>query len=316
MTDVNIWNPMEEEEMKFINRTDEEGYFVDVPINPIDFNEYNPDKINVWDTYRSIGDEVERVTRAIKTAKFPYLIESEKGQGKTLLIHTICKENKIPLIEEPVGSGTRKTDLIGSKEINRDGTFFNLGLLPKAIEVANHFGHACLFCDDATAQEHDIQRWWNAICDGRKSIVANGKSFTLKKDCKLSIVWTINPVTYAGINSMTEDLRSRFIGNAWEYPKNEDIEKVIDWENCSEELVKTPLLTLVQDVYALRMKGDLEYALSIRDIAQFTEHYRDSIDYPKPIQNTIKEVILIKYTDPAERVLVRIRCCDTFGVNL
>ena len=75
MTDVNIWNPMEEEEMKFINRTDEEGYFVDVPINPIDFNEYNPDKINVWDTYRSIGDEVERVTRAIKTAKFPYLIE-------------------------------------------------------------------------------------------------------------------------------------------------------------------------------------------------------------------------------------------------
>ena len=72
----------------------------------------------------------------------------------------------------------------------------------------------------------------------------------------------------------------------------------------------------MQDIYALRMKGDLEYALSIRDIAQFTEHYRDNMDYPKPIQNTIKEVILIKYTDPAERELVRIRCCDTFGVNL
>ena len=45
-------------------------------------------------------------------------------------------------------------------------------------------------CDEANAQEHDIQRYWNRICDGRKSIVANGKTYKLNKGCKLSITWT------------------------------------------------------------------------------------------------------------------------------
>ena len=34
------------------------------------------------------------------------------------------------------------------------------------------------------------------------------------------------------------------------------------------------------------------------------------------LENTILEVILIKYSDAAERELVRIRANDTFGVNL
>ena len=108
-----------------------------ISIIPINYAEYDPRNIDVWDTYIPIGTEKDRVTKAILLAKFPYLIESEKGQGKTLLIHTICKENNIALIEEPVGSGTKKYDLIGSNEINRNNIVFNLGILPKAIEVAN-----------------------------------------------------------------------------------------------------------------------------------------------------------------------------------
>ena len=115
---------------------------ITVPTIPLDFEEYDPSRIDVWDEYVSIKDEKKRLTQAIMNEEIPYLIESEKGQGKTLLVHTICKENNIALIDEPVGSGTRKSDLIGTKELNRDGTAFALGILPKAIEVANHFGHA------------------------------------------------------------------------------------------------------------------------------------------------------------------------------
>ena len=291
-----------------------------VPTIPINFEEYEPTKIDVWDNYIPIGNEKEGLVRAIKNATFPYLIESEKGQGKTLLVHTICKENNIALVDESVGSGTRKSDLLGSKEINRDGTAFNLGILPKAIEVANHFGHACLYCDEGNAQDHEIQKWWNRICDGRKSITANGKKYKLKPGCKLAIVWTINPITYAGVNSMTEDLRSRFIGSVWDYPSSSDLAKVIDWSDISHDLVKTPLLQLAQDIHALRTKGDVEYALSIRDIAQFCEYLRQvSAEYPIPtkcIEIVISEVILIKYSDPTERELVKVRANDTFGVNL
>ena len=33
----------------------------------------------------------------------------------------------------PLGSGTTDKDLIGTKEINRNGTVFNLGLLPSHV---------------------------------------------------------------------------------------------------------------------------------------------------------------------------------------
>ena len=286
---------------------------------PINFLEYDPRNIDVWETYIPINDEKERVTKAILLAKFPYLIESEKGQGKTLLIHTICKENNIALIEEPVGSGTKKYDLIGSKEINRNNVVFNLGILPKAIEVANYFGHACLYCDEGNAQDHEIQKWWNSICDGRKAVVANGKKYKLNENCKLSIIWTINPAGYAGINTMTEDLRSRFIGSIWNYPTNSELDRVINWEQIPDEQVRKPLLTFIQDIHALKMKGSVEYSLSIRDIAQFCEYFRDMLgtqSAQKMIENTLLEVILVKFSDPAEREMVRIRANDTFGVKL
>jgi len=308
----------------------------EIPVVPIKFDEYDPKNIDIWDSYIQIKDEKKRTTRAILDAKFPYLIESEKGQGKTLLIYTICKENNIALIDEQVGPGTRKTDLIGNKEINRNGTLYNLGILPRAIEVANHFGHACLYCDEGNTQDPEIQKLWNRICDGRKSVFANGKKYKLNPDCKLAIVWTINPITYAGINSMPEDLRSRFVGDVWNYPTPQEIEKVIGWDNFAVQpsekkgngwaivdetktdvkLDKDLLFTFVQDIHALRMKGDVEYSLSIRDIKQFCDYLRYVMDSSNPIERAIQDVFLVKFSDSAERELVRIRANDTFGTRV
>ena len=182
-------------ETKFMNRMDSETIPNRIPTAEIAFEEYDPKNIDVWDEYVPMRDEDVRLTKAILSAQYPYLIESEKGQGKTLLVHTICKREEIALVEEPIGVGTKKTDLIGTKEINRDGTIFNLGLLPRAIEVANHYGHAVLYGDEGNAQDHEIQRYWNRICDGRKSIVANGKTYKLKEGCK--------PVSYTHLTLPT-----------------------------------------------------------------------------------------------------------------
>ncbi len=288
-----------------------------IPTLDIDFDQYEPSNIDVWEEYVPIGNEKERLTMAIMSANIPYLIESEKGQGKTLLTHTICRDNNVALVNEPIGVGTKKSDLIGSKEINKDGTFFSLGLLPRAIEVANHFGHACLYGDEGSNQDHEVQQLWHSICDGRRSIVANGKHYKLNKGCKLAIIWTINPVTYAGVNSMTEALRSRFIGSVWDYPSNTDMEHVVDWTDISESVIKDPLLTLAQDIYALKLKGDVEYALSIRDLVQFTHHLREIQDQiSKPLETALNEVVMIKFSEPSERELIRLRIEDTFDVKL
>ena len=70
-----------------------EEYQKTIPTVGIHFEQYDPKNIDVWDTYIPIDDEKQRTLDAILSGKTPYLIESEKGQGKTLLIHTICKEN-------------------------------------------------------------------------------------------------------------------------------------------------------------------------------------------------------------------------------
>ena len=101
---------MKQDKIEFIKREDLD-VSGSIPFAPINFDEYHSNNIDVWDEYTEMGSEYQQVQRAIMKANFPYLIESEKGQGKTLLIHTICKENGIALIEEPVGVGTKKSDL-------------------------------------------------------------------------------------------------------------------------------------------------------------------------------------------------------------
>ena len=302
------------EDIKYIHEQEME-MITNIPVLPVDYAQYDPANIDVWEKYVEINDEKQRLHSAIMSSDYPFMIESEKGQGKTLLVHTICKENKVALIEDPVGVGTKKSDLIGSKEINKDGTYFTLGILPKAIMIANKYKHACLYCDEGNNQEHEIQQWWHSICDGRNSVVANGKRYSLDEGAKLSIIWTINPVTYAGVNSMTEALRSRFIGMAWNYPTSADIGKVIDWTDIEEATVKEPLLTLAQDVYALKLKGEVDYALSIRDVAQFADHYR-TIEGTKKLATALSEVVLIKFAEPSERELIRLRINDTFNLNI
>ena len=151
--------------------------------------------------------------------------------------------------------------------------------------------------------------------------MAGGQIYRLNEGCKLAIIATTNPIEYAGVNNLTEDLKSRFIGSIWDYPSSEEVERVVDWTNIPKDYVKDPLLVMAQDTYSLKVKGDLEYVLSPRDLIQFTEVYRDIlVDYPEKdtadvLEYAIKESILIKYTDPTERELVKARAQETFGVS-
>ena len=68
------------DEMKFMSRENLEMNTA-IPTASINFEEYDPKNIDVWDNYIQVEDELVRVTEAIMSPEFPYLIESEKGQG-------------------------------------------------------------------------------------------------------------------------------------------------------------------------------------------------------------------------------------------
>jgi len=182
----------------------------------------------------------------------------------------------------------------------------------------------CLYIDKIGALDYDMQKWLNRPLDKRNSCSAGGRTYNLNKNCKLTIVATTNPIEYAGVNNLTEDLKSRFIGRIWDYPTSKQVTRIIDWTDIPESDVKDPLLTLAQDTYGLRVKGDIEYVLSTRDLIQFVDVYRDLLedyddDDPNIISNvlleTVKETIMIKYTDPNEHELIKARVQETFGIT-
>jgi len=293
-------------------------------VNEINFDIYSPENIEDMGNYIDLHGERQRLEKVIERANKPYLIYGAKGIGKTSLVHSICKDKKYGLVEVNCSAGTNIARLEGRLQIDNDGSYFERGIIPIAFEASNHFKHVVLYIDEIGALNVDIQKWLNRPLDKRNSCSAGGKTYKLNPNCKLSIIATTNPIEYAGVNNLTEDLRSRFIGRVWDYPSADEMTKIIDWTDIPEGAVKEPLLTLAQDTYGLRIKGDIEYVLSTRDIIQFVEVYRDLLedyddDDPNIISNvlleTIHETIMIKYTDPHERELIKARVQETFGVT-
>ncbi len=255
-----------------------------VPVATIDYDSYLPHKWGV--EYVEIDGEareLEAFIMADKEHAKPYLIESEKGMGKTLLINDICLENKIPCITLSCSSGTRMTDLEGRTHVDENGSYFQLGIIPTAIELANHFGHATIFLDEINALDNELQKRLNPVLDERQSIYVNGKLYKLNDDCKLSIVAAMNPVSYSGVNTLNEDLKSRFTGRVWKHDLQSQLDNAVSWniDTIPQPMrdiivndLKVKIVTLCENMRQLRISGEISYSLSVRDIKQFVDVLR------------------------------------------
>jgi len=298
--------------------TKKESNIIKIPTAYVDMEQYNPAIQDDWGTYIPIKDEMMLLELNMKFGNTPYLLEGDKGTGKTLMVHTVCRQLGIPLVEFSCSMNTTRNDLLGRIQINESGSFFELGVLPIAYEVANHYKTCCLYLDELNSTQHEVMKLFNRPFDKRRSVIANGKTYKLNQGCRLIIVGTMNPVTYAGVNSLTEDLRSRMIGDIIEYPKESDLERITNWTDIPDD-TKKELLTLATEIHALRMKGDVDYVLSPRDIDQFCYYYRllsNHLSDISSLKNTLKQVIVTKFSEIEERELIKTRIHEIFGVTV
>ena len=291
-----------------------------VPTADIDFDNYLPTKWGV--EYHEINGEAQELEYYMLNG-LNFLIEGDKGLGKTQLVHNLCVKHNIPIVPLASSEGTRIGDLIGRPQINEFGSYFHLGVLPTAIEVANHFGHAVLYMDEFNALTHELQKATNSITDGRRSIVANGKTYRLNDGVILSVIATMNPSTYAGVNTLTEESRSRFAGAIWEYPKADALASIIDWSGIPQETAVNPMLTLTQNIHNLRINNEVDYSLSPRDLAQFADIYRmwkhaldNGMTRIKPLDKALMNTVLCKFGASQQREVVKKQIREIFGVTL
>lgn len=296
-----------------------EGVMTDsgqIPTVPINYNLYEAKRFGV---YKPFEDELELLKVAIEQG-LPFLMEGEKGIGKTMSVHEVCAEEKIPLVSFSCSSGTTMGDIIGRERLLNDNSIFDLGVLPTAIQVANHFGKAVLYLDELNALDPEIQKMLNPVIDDRRSLIVNNELYELEDGVVFTIIATQNPTYYAGVNPLNEDLRSRFIGKVIEYPTSKQISSVIDWTDVPVREVKNPLLSLAVDTLSMKKDNKIDYVISVRDIALFCKTYRAFIKSKAlkdlALVRTIRSAILIKYSDADEREVVKARSQDTFGVNV
>jgi MoxR-like ATPase len=283
-----------------------------IQYNQDELDNISPDKINVWNKYVEMNDEKKILMDRINKATLPYLIEGVKGTGKTLMIRSIAKELGWALVEIRCTDSTKERHLFGSPQIDSDGSYWNAGKLVVAFKGLKMYGKVIIFFDDIGNLPPEVQSMLLSLFDKRKSIDVAGQVFNVEEEEKLMMVCTTNPPTYAGVNPITEPLRSRLIGETREYPKTQGLKKILDWSGIPIDTIQSPLLTVASTTHDLATKNHITYVLSPRDIEQFIEIYNDTQD----VVLCINQTILIKYSDPTEKEQIRIRCQETFGVDL
>ena len=283
-----------------------------IQYNQDELDNISPDKINVWNKYVEMKDEKKILIDRINKATLPYLIEGVKGTGKTLMVRSIAKELGWALVEIRCTDNTKERDLFGSQQLEGDTSYWKAGKLAVAFKGLKIYGKVIIFFDDIGNLPPEIQSMLLSLFDKRKSIDVAGQVFNVEVKEKLMIVCTTNPPIYSGVNPITEPLRSRLIGETREYPKTQGLKKVLDWSGIPIDTIQSPLLTVASTTNDLATKNHITYVLSPRDIEQFIEVYNDTHDTIQCINQTI----LIKYPDPTEKEQIRIRCQETFGVDL
>ena len=197
---------------------------------------------------------------------------------------------------------------------------FQLGYHIVAVEIANEEGICILYLDELNALEPELQKMLNSLLDDRRLINANSKMFRINKGCKLIVIATMNPSSYAGTVPLNPDLRSRFCGLIMPFPTADHLTKVVDWTGIPEDDVKNPLIQLATDVFQYKVHGDVDYVVTTRDLKDFCRKYRNFKKRGKTAQECLDKAlaftIYIKFGDKAEKELVEKSANDTFPDQL
>jgi MoxR-like ATPase len=280
----------------------------------------SPKNLRDWGEYIPIGDEMDRLERRWRKATLPFLIEGDRGIGKTLLIHTLAKKIGSALVHIPCSDNTRERHLFGSPQIDEDGSYFNAGAITTAMKALETYDFVTIHLDDVGSLSHEMQVMLLSLLDDRKCVWVNGEEMFVPDGKKLMVVLTTNPSTYSGVNTLIEAVRSRVVGEIWENPDRKALSKILSWHGIPKEEVKEPLLTIASNTHDLRSKNNIDSVLTTRDIKNFIQIYNDNVDdgldHYVNLEQCIRQTILIKYPDSKEHELIRERCSHTFGVDL
>jgi MoxR-like ATPase len=254
-------------------------------------------------------------------SKKPLLIKGPKGIGKTLSVASwVAQRPKVPFIQFDCSEGTKESNLVGRSIIHKSGTTpFKLGVIPTAIELANKTKIAVLCLEEIGSLPPAMQKLLNPLLDWRCGLYVDAldRTFRLDQDSTLIVFATSNPSSNGGIYEMNQDLKSRFAIWNWDYPEINEETKLVDSSGIPEEFSKR-LFKLASETRALEKKGNLDYAISTRDIADAFQLYRsyNGVSGINQAQLVLDLKVLGNYDSEEQTDTIKSRIESIFGKKI
>ncbi len=267
--------------------------------------------------YVEIRNEFTIYDGLLKSKK-PLLIKGPKGIGKTLSITSwVAQRPKSPFIQYDCSEGTKESHLVGRPIIHKSGTTpFKLGIIPTVIELANKTGLAILCLEEVGSLPPAMQKILNPLLDWRCGIYVEAleKTYHLKKDSKLILFATSNPNNNGGIYELNHDLKSRFATWVWDYPDLKNEMNLVNKTNIPIKFV-TGVFKLAEETRALEKKGNINYVISTRDIADMFDLYRsyEGINEINAMQVVLELKVFGNYEQEEEMDIIKSRIESIFG---
>ena len=254
-------------------------------------------------------------------SKKPLLLKGPKGIGKTLSVASwVAQRPKVPFIQYDCSEGTKESNLIGRSIIHKSGTTpFKLGVIPTAIELANKTKIAVLCLEEIGSLPPAMQKLLNPLLDWRCGLYVDAldKTYRLNEDSTLIVFATSNPSSNGGIYEMNQDLKSRFAIWNWDYPETNEEIKLVNTSGIPEAFSKG-LFKLASETRALEKKGNLDYAISTRDIADSFELFRSYNGIPgiNQAQLVLDLKVLGNYDSEEQTDTIKSRIESIFGKRI
>lgn len=115
------------------------------------------------------------------------ILMGDKGSGKTLNIEQWAAQNEIPFMRVGCTSETSDRELLGGFVMKSlEDTWFALGALTSAIDVANECGKCVLVLEEINALNEEAQKAVNSVADYRREVTLNniGVVFRLNEEVR------------------------------------------------------------------------------------------------------------------------------------
>ena len=255
--------------------------------------------------------------------KLPCILVGPTGTGKTLSVAAYHRAEGIPLLQADCSEGTKKTDLIG-RFVILDGTvWYQLGILPTGLMVANQSktGRAGIDLEEVNGLSPAMQKVVNQFLDwrGHVYIPEIQKVFTLDPGKSLMIYATMNPSSYGGTHELNRDFKNRFVPLKFKYPTPQQEFDILEHDGIDDKIVKS----LTQMSLELRVSngaGDLDTSPSPRTNQMFCNALRvyqqNDVLKDRALKLALQHVILNQYESPQQQETVANRMQRSFGVNM